>query len=158
MTPSALEAYLHENLPQTEAMGVRVVSAGVDGVTLEAPFEPNRNHRGTLFGGSLASVAIAAGWSVVMLGLRQESLHARTVIQRAQIEYFAPGKDFFQAVAAAPDPVAWQVFCRTFARRGRARLNLSVNVTAGGIRIAALTAAFVALTGDDATLEGRDGS
>lgn len=148
MTTSELQVYLHENMPATEAMGVTVESVDADSVTLRAPFEPNRNHRGTLYGGSLVSVAIAAGWATVFLGLRHGDIRARLVIQRANMEYIAPGNNFFFASATGLEAAAWESFQATLARRGRSRLSLSVNVCSDGVLIATLDAAFVALSTD----------
>ena len=83
METGAVEAYLHEHIPLSAAMGTRVVRADPAEVRLEAPLEPNLNHRATAFGGSVAALAILAGWTVVHLRLRTEGVEARTVIQRS---------------------------------------------------------------------------
>jgi len=50
---STLEDYLWEHIPISKAMGVRVDSASLEKVILEAPFTNNINHKKTVFGGSL---------------------------------------------------------------------------------------------------------
>ena len=68
--PRALARYLHEHMPLTRALGVSVLAAGQQGVNLAAPLAANINHQSTAFGGSLASLAILAGWSWVWVHLR----------------------------------------------------------------------------------------
>jgi thioesterase domain-containing protein len=63
MSPATLQAYLHEHIPLTRALAVEVVEVGLQRVQLAAPLAPNRNHRQTAFGGSVASLAMLAGWS-----------------------------------------------------------------------------------------------
>ena len=65
MNPHELESYLHEQIPLSQAMAVRVVSVSDDSVVLGADLAPNINHRETLFGGSASAIAILAAWSLV---------------------------------------------------------------------------------------------
>ena len=53
-SPAALESYLHEHIPITRAMQVRVVEIGPEHARLTAPLAPNINHRETVFGGGLS--------------------------------------------------------------------------------------------------------
>ncbi|MFB3040360.1 MAG: YiiD C-terminal domain-containing protein, partial [Candidatus Poribacteria bacterium] len=69
MDLSALEEYLHEHIPLSKAIGVKVVEADSAGVTLSAPLAPNINHRETVFGGSASAVAILAAWTLLYVRL-----------------------------------------------------------------------------------------
>ena len=60
MDARELEAYLHDRIPLSRAMAIAVVEAGPERVRLAAPLAPNINHRDTVFGGSAASLAMAA--------------------------------------------------------------------------------------------------
>jgi thioesterase domain-containing protein len=60
---NAVEAYLHEHIPLSGNMVVRVVCCDESGVTPAAPLEPNINHRHTMFGGSVSALAIRAAWT-----------------------------------------------------------------------------------------------
>ena len=57
MNPAALAAFLHEKIPLSAAMDVSVVSASASEVVLEAPLDPNINVHGTMFGGSVSTLA-----------------------------------------------------------------------------------------------------
>jgi len=146
LTREEVEAYLREHIPLSGGMGVAVVEAGPDGVTLEAPLHPaNVNHRSTAFGGSVAALAILAGWTVVHLRLRHEGIGAQTVIQTSDVRYDAPIHGPFQAVS---EPIAerdWNRFTRGVTRHGRGRVQVSVTVRAEGEPAATFTGAYVAI-------------
>jgi thioesterase domain-containing protein len=143
MTASALEAYLHEHIPLTAAMELRVVRCDDTGIALAAPLPPNSNHRGTVFGGSLASLATLAAWAVVHTGLRRAGLEARVVVQSSQIEYLLPATGEFVATCNAPSEAEWARFVAMVTRKGRGRLALSVEVVSEGGTVARLTGSFV---------------
>ena len=87
-----LTAYLHEHIPLTAAMGVRVLEARPERVRLRAPLGPNLNHRATAFGGSLSGLGILAGWCVMHVRLRPELPEARLVIARSEANLPATGR------------------------------------------------------------------
>jgi thioesterase domain-containing protein len=149
MTPAELEAYLRDAMPLSAAMGVHVVEAGPERVRIEAPLQPNLNHRLTAFGGSVAALAILTGWALVHTRLRHEGVHARTVIQRSTLDYVAPIESAFTAVCDAPDPAAWARFVRTLERRGRGRIGIHARVEVGGHAAASFQGAYVAMLGTD---------
>ncbi len=142
----ALLAYLHEHIPLSARMGTRIVEAGPRGVLLEAPLEPNLNHRETAFGGSVAALAILAGWTLVHLRLRAEGIEARTVIQRGDVSFHEPVEEAFRAHALPPDPSTWSRFLRTLARRRKGRVTVRVDVLCGGRAVGGMNAAYVSLT------------
>src|SRR5262245_21829556 len=73
-----VERYLHQNIPLSAAMGVRVGSATPHRVELAAPLAPNINHQSTVFGGSASALAMLSAWTLVHLGLRHEKIEAAT--------------------------------------------------------------------------------
>jgi thioesterase domain-containing protein len=148
MNEAELEHYLHRHIPVSHAMGISVVTASVDMVALRAALEPNLNHRNTAFGGSVASVAILAGWSLLRIGLHAESPLPQIVIQRSTMEYLAPVVADFDAVCHRPADAAWQRFMNAFTRRGRGRLSLAVDVLCAGAVVGHLTGVFVAMDAD----------
>jgi thioesterase domain-containing protein len=145
VSASELEAYLHEHIPLTAAMQLQVVQCDESGIALAAPLPPNSNHRGTVFGGSLASLATLAGWAVVHSRLRRAGIAARVVVQSSQIEYLAPAMGEFVATCATPSESDWARFHKLLERRGRGRLTLEVTVQSEGARAARLTGDFVAV-------------
>ena len=91
-------------------------------MVLNAPLAPNINHHDTVFGGSAASVATLAAWSLVHVRLLAAGLPSRIVIQRSTMEYTAPIAGEFQAIASMGDEADWSGFIRMLTRRNRARV------------------------------------
>lgn len=143
MTANELESYLHEHIPLTAAMALAVRRCDTAGIVLAAPLPPNSNHRGTVFGGSLASLATLAAWAVVHVGLKQAGITARVVVQSSQIEYLLPATGEFVATCPAPSEGEWSRFVKMVERKGRGRLTLNVEVVSEGVLAAKLTGDFV---------------
>jgi thioesterase domain-containing protein len=146
LSPDDVEAYLSEYIPLSAGMDVEVIEASPHRVTLGAPLRPaNLNHQSTAFGGSVAALAILAGWTQVHLRLQDEGIRAQTVIQSSSVHYDAPIHGDFQATS---DPIAhrdWSRFTRGISKHGKGRVHVSVQVTAGGATAATFTGAYVAL-------------
>lgn len=143
--PDEVEAYLHAHIPLSAAMGVQVRALDADGVLLEAPLEPNLNHRATAFGGSLSALAILAGWALVHFRLRQEGHAVRTVIHESSVRYDAPVHGGFEARALTPPEARWRRFAATLARRGKARIRVEIELSSEGRAVGRCTASYVAL-------------
>ena len=131
MTPvAALERTLHDEIPISQAIGVRV--AEYDGISLRltAPLAPNTNHKCTAFGGSLYSLAVLCGWGLLHLKLAEARLHKHIVIQAADIRYLLPVAQDMNAECRM-DEARFRNLLRTLEKRGRARTSLDVAVKHG---------------------------
>ncbi|MFL6623551.1 MAG: YiiD C-terminal domain-containing protein [Sulfurifustis sp.] len=145
MSTDELTQYLHQHIPMSQHMGVRVRAAAPDAVTLAAPLAPNINHRETVFGGSASAVALLAAWTLLYVRLRAESINARVVVQYNTIDYDRPITGDFTATAALADAAAWRKFLEMLRRRGRARIAVGVALYCNGEKVGALAGDFVAL-------------
>lgn len=139
LSAEQLTALLHERIPLSRAMGAVVRRCDAGGAELAAPLEPNVNHRQTVFGGSVASLALLAGWTWLHARLSEQGTIARIVIQENSMHYRRPLANSFVARCPAAPAEAWDRFARALARKGSARLTLRVELAATG---AADTAAF----------------
>lgn len=144
MDASEIQRYLHEQIPISAAMGVRVESANAQRVVLSAPLEPNINHRETVFGGSASALAILAAWSLVHVRLVAGGLSAKLVIQRNTVFYDRPIVSDFEAVAEFDDTQTWDRFVAMLERHGRARIRMRSILRCGGLEVGALEGDFVA--------------
>ena len=144
MTAAELETYLHDHIPLSRAMAVRVVSSQPGHVELTAPLEPNLNVHGTAFGGSVSTLGVLAAWSTLHLRLEAEGIANQLVIHRSQIEYLAPIAGEFSAVARLDD-THWPSFKHMLERRGKARLNVVAELMFAGKVAARLDGEFVAI-------------
>jgi thioesterase domain-containing protein len=144
MQPDSLERYLHEHIPLSAAMQVRVLSAHADGVTLSAPLAPNINHRDTVFGGSASALAILAGWSLVHIALADLGA-VRIVIQRNSIDYSAPMPGEFTARSFLTSCDEWPRFLSMLERKGRARVSVTSVLASNGVECGSFEGWFVAI-------------
>jgi thioesterase domain-containing protein len=140
-----LERYLHQQIPLSAAMGVRVRMAAPERVQLTAPLAPNINHNETVFGGSAAALATLSAWALVHVRLTRAALQARLLIQRSSMEYEHPIPGDFDAVCDFADEVAWERFRVTLVRRGRARLTLAAHLVYDARQVATFEGDFVGL-------------
>lgn len=144
MTPSALADYLHQNIPLSRAMDVTVQEASVEEVVLTAPLNPNLNMHGTMFGGSVATLALMAAWSLLHLRLVSAGIESQLVIHRTEMEYLKPISGTAEAVARL-DSVDWEGFLQTLERRHKGRLKVVADVLYDGAVAARLVGEFVAI-------------
>ncbi len=100
---AVLQRTLHDEFPITRHLGVHVVLAQLERVSLTAPLVANRNHKGTAFAGSLNAVATLAAWSWFWLLLDSREEVAQVVVQDSTIHYNRPVTTNFTATCEAPD-------------------------------------------------------
>jgi len=143
MDPAAvLERTLHDEIPLSLAMGIRVTA--YDGISLKlaAPLAPNTNHKNTAFGGSLFSLAVLCGWGIVHLKLTEAELHRQIVIQDADIRYLLPIEQDMQAECSL-DEKTLRNFLHTLKKHDRARLALDVVIKHQGRAAVEFSGRFV---------------
>lgn len=140
-----MESYLHANIPLSAAMGVRVRLASPERVLLWAPLAPNINHHQSVFGGSGVVLATLSAWTLLHVRLERQRLGAQLVIQRSSMEYERPIPGDFEAICRFADEVAWERFCSTLARRGRARMTLQAQLLHAAHEMGSFVGDFVAL-------------
>lgn len=122
----ATERFLHEQIPLTRAMGVRMERFDDEQLVLSAPLEPNHNHLGTAFGGSLSAIATLAGYSLLWLELGDRDSHI--VIKSSSLKYLHPVRSEIRAVCGRIDAANLARFREKFARTGKAGISLRVAI------------------------------
>lgn len=143
-----LEALWEEGIPLATAMGVEIRRLDERVLEIAAPLEPNRNHMGSAFGGSLQSLATLAGWGVVLIAAGQPGSH-HVVIRDARMRFRVPVFGELVAEAALPQAGAVAAFRGALASQGQARLTVPVIIRGPGRAVAArFVGEFVALAGD----------
>ncbi len=124
------EEFLHEKIPLSAAMGVRVVEAGHERLVLEAPLEPNQNHLGTAFGGSLNALATLAAYAMLWLELDDTAAHL--VIAESSIIFLRPVSRDLRAVCVRPEAPVLAAFKEQFSRTGKARIKVEATLEDAG--------------------------
>ena len=145
MTTDEVRTYLHQHIPISAAMEVRVLACNRDGAALAAPLAPNINHRATVFGGSASAVAILAAWTWPHFTLRDAGQPSRLVIQGNTMDYLAPITGDFESRCAAPDSATVEKFLRTLGRHGKARISVAAELTCAGKKVATFKGDYVAV-------------
>jgi thioesterase domain-containing protein len=137
------ERFLHEQIPITLAMGVRLESYDGTQLVLTAPLGPNHNHLGTAFGGSLSALATLTGYAMLWLQLGDHKAHI--VIRESTIRYKHPVRGTLRAVCLRPDEAALATFRQKFASTGKAHVRLQVSLNHGDQTCVEFDGDFVAL-------------
>lgn len=151
MHPGELERYIHGHIPLSRTMRVAVLSASGDTVILQAPLEPNINHRGTVFGGSASALAILSSWALLHVRLTGEGLDDRLVIQRNTMEYRRPILGTFTARSTLLDPQSWSQFTQALSSRGKARIAVAAVLEFDGEVAGDFSGEFVAVRASGAS-------
>jgi thioesterase domain-containing protein len=131
-----LTSYLHDTIPAAKALEIRVTGIESGRVELRAPFGPNRNDHGSAFGGSVAALAILAGWTRLHVLLRERGVDAGSVIRKSALEYLSPADAELVAETQPLEERAVQRFFRSLGRFGKGRLEVVTEVRANGTLVA----------------------
>src|SRR3954447_8021948 len=120
------EKFLHEQIPITRAMGLRVVAHDDDGFRIEAPVALNSNHLQTAFGGSINAVATLAAYGFLWLELDDESVEL--VVAESSIRFIAPVRTTIRAVCLPVEDKLLSRFKADLRANGKARIRLHAHV------------------------------
>lgn len=123
-----LEAFLHEKIPLSRAMGLHVAESNVNRLVLEAPLDKNINHLGTAFGGSLHALPTLACYAGLWTLLREAGFEGHVVVKRSNAFYRAPVTGRLRAVWVRPSADAVKAFVQDLQRHKKARMDLTAIV------------------------------
>lgn len=123
-----LTALIRGQIPMAVAMGLSLSRSPAGDLLMHAPLEPNRNDKGSAFGGSLGALCTLACWGLVWLHMRAHPGPCDIVIASSRMDYLQPVHDDIEVIAHAPDAADWQIFDRRYRRRGKARIGLAAQV------------------------------
>lgn len=128
MSARDLEAFLHEKIPLSRAMGVAIGPSEPGQLVLEAPLAPNINHLGTAFGGSLHALPTLACYTAVWKLLCTEGLNGHVVVKHSEANYRQPVKGRLRARCTLPSQDDATKFLTDLRRHKKARMTLSAIV------------------------------
>ncbi len=124
LSPLILENFLHAKIPLTKAMGIRVIETGPSRLVLEAPLEPNINHLGSVFGGTLHALPTLACYATLWSLLREGGVDGHVVVKKSSANYRQPVRNAFRAVCLRPPPGIAAEFMEDLRRHKKARMDL----------------------------------
>jgi thioesterase domain-containing protein len=146
MTTRGLEAFLHEKIPLTKAMGLHVAESNAQRLVLEAPLANNKNHLGTAFGGSLHALPTLACYAALWTLLREAGIDGHVVVKRSEAAYRAPVTGTLRAVCLRPSGAVAEEFISDLRRHKKARMELTAIVEgANGKSAVEFSGSFVAV-------------
>lgn len=139
------EDYLYRNIPLAMHMGVRVLDYDGTTVRLSAPLQMNLNHSYTAFGGSLSTLGILAGWTLLWLKCGESGFQSSLLIQQSSTDFIQVAEADFEAVCGVQNISSWQKFTTMINRFGRARIKLEAEIYADKVRVAKHFGRYVAI-------------
>ena len=75
-----LENKLHNEIPLTKIMGIKIQSYSELELITTAPLEINMNDKGTAFGGSLSTMTIISAWSLCWLISKELGFDSNNIV------------------------------------------------------------------------------
>jgi thioesterase domain-containing protein len=143
LKPFELQEFLHQQIPMARALEVGVTGLSADSVELLAPLNPNCNHMGTAFGGSLGAMMILACYAWLFNRLGEEGKHCHVLIQSAHTDYLKPVTGDIRARCLRSEEI--ERVMEQFERKGVARVVLhSEVVDPAGVVLCKFSGEFVA--------------
>ena len=90
MNRQVFQRRIREAIPLADSMKLEAIEVSSEKVILKAPFAPNRNNHGTVFGGSIATLMLLTGWALLQPRMDEEVPGSLAVIARSDVSYRAP--------------------------------------------------------------------
>ncbi len=142
-TLESLNEWLHDNLPATAALNLTVTAADDKGVIISAPFLDNKNHHGTVFGGSIALITTTAAWLMAYISCPDAG--GNIVIKNSQLHYLKPAtadsQGSIHAICHAPASDALTQCHDALNHTGKGRLTLTTELLSTALDGSTYTAA-----------------
>lgn len=142
-----LEAQLYKNIPILRYHQFKISELTNEKIVITAPIIENKNHFNTAFGGSISTLGIVTGWTLLLYKVQEGKLPLRLVIQRNSIQYKLPIKSDFISQTEINNE-HWIEFVQTARTNGKAKLTMKINIFSGGILCAEQECKYAALKND----------
>lgn len=143
MNATTLQSFLHAHIPATAALGIQITEADGEHIVLTMPHAPNRNHKNTAFGGSIALGATTCGWALVHTHCPEAE--GNIVIQQGQTQYLRPALGDLTITTRPAAEASWLHLREMFAKRGKGKITLEIEIWSEGILAAVFSGTFVTL-------------
>jgi len=140
-----LQKLIDEEIPIAQKIGITIVAYNTDEIRLKVPFDGNKNHKNTVFGGSIYSAMALSGWGLLAGNIRAVNSQAEVVLQQADIEYKKPVKHDFEVVCSIRRQEQIDDFLNTL-QRGKAKISLTSSITIQDELIVKFAGVYVAFS------------
>ena len=143
MNPETLQDFLHAHIPATALLELSVLETTAEQTVLFAPHAPNRNHKNTAFGGSIALAATVGGWATVYLHCPESD--GNIVIQEGTTRYLRPARGDLTIITRSPPAEEWQKLKTMFERHKKGKIALQTEIYSENELAAVFDGRFVVL-------------
>ncbi len=126
-----LTQYILDNIPILNSVKLTVEDLSRNSIKLHAPLHENRNHYGSAFGGSIATIGIVAGWAILTYKIQEEKVPTTLVIKNSHTEYMRPVKDEFYAEVDIEEK-DWEALKNKFNSKGKAGMEVTSRIISNG--------------------------
>lgn len=131
LSKEVLSEYIVTNIPILRSVGLDVSELTGNKIKMSAPLFDNRNHYGSAFGGSIATLGIVAGWAILTYKVKEEKVPTTLVIKSSHTEYVRPVKNDFHAEVEI-DNNDWEKLKTKFAEKGKAGIEVTAKIISDG--------------------------
>jgi thioesterase domain-containing protein len=144
LSKEVLTEYIVSNIPILHSVGLEVSELTENKIKISAPPFDNRNHYGSAFGGSIATLGIVAGWAILTYKIKEENIPATLVIKSSNTEYLLSVKDKFYAEVTIEEP-KWESLKTKFAEKNKAGMEVTAEIISEGKVCARQKSVYVCL-------------
>jgi thioesterase domain-containing protein len=140
----SLEEFLYSSIPVVKSLQL-AVNESDDSIEFTIPLEPNINHAGSIFGGSLASLSALAGFGAIISRVKKLGINARVLIVENSNRYRRPADSTAscQITSEVLDNIEKEVAAINEGSRGR--ITLELTITAGDTQAVKSTGVYVVI-------------
>ncbi len=132
---------IHNEIPATEMLGIEIVELSPLAINVTAPLVKNINGHQTAFAGSIYTLGITTGWTLISSLLRKENISASVVAGKAEIQYRKPlTGDLVSHCQFDQHPLS--IWSEAWNKQRSARQNLSIEIGNKTESAAVLSATF----------------
>jgi thioesterase domain-containing protein len=135
-----IQKLIKSKIPITQSLDFSLESWDGTKIILEAPYEKNKNHHDTVFGGSLAMSAIVSGYCMTFMALEDSlgktwSDDHTLVIKDFSCRYLRPVNNNVRTTSKSMDDNGINEFVDSLNRKGKGRLKVETLILDTELRL-----------------------
>ncbi len=133
---------IHKEIPATLTLGLEIIQLDVNSISVKAPLDKNINGHQTAFAGSIFTLGITTGWTLISNHLHQQNIPVSVVAGQAQIRYRKPIANELFAWADLRTSNTIQIWKNDWQQNRSAKENLIIYIGSPNEPAAELSATF----------------
>ena len=120
-----LEKKLHEEIPLTKLMKLKINTYNNEELITSAPLNININDKGTAFGGSLSTMTIISSWSLCWLISKELGIDSKNIVViKNENSYLKPVKKDILCYTQKPSKEEISILKEKIAKKGSASIKI----------------------------------